>query len=960
MQRSLILFCCLAFFGTLSAQFSFVSFTDPTDCDLDNGTISVVFDGPGAQYSITSNGVTINSSSGLFQGLSGGTYTVLVTDADGNTYYYGTPITISTPEAPIITSVDFTPGCSNGTITIGLGNDVAAEYSIDGGTTWSSTNTFTHLSAGTYYLSVRSLVGACTVMYATPVHIDGDVAPDATASATGTSDCATADGSVSITSNTTAAVSLEYSLDGVNWTTSGTFTGLAMGTYHPALRTPGEGCEQSLPAVQVTAPYQPVIAEVIVQSPSSCVVQDGRIDLVQTNDVAAEYSINGGASWQSSASFAMLDAGTYEVLARSVSIDDCVVNLGIYTLLEAALPQLLSVAHTDVTADALGSISLQSNQADVQYGLIAPSGIITWQTDGHFSELPAGTYGVAVRASSGQCVNVYDAQVTIAPYGPTEIVERTEALAAGSGLDMGLAMQSFEVTVTDISNCAAHDGRIAVAAAQPSAYEYGLRAEGADGTVWQSGQLFTNLAPGNYQVMARDKNTGAPAFSGFYTVEEPKAPVIAAVSSTETSCDAAEGSINIIAAGGHARTYSIDGGYTFQTSHLFTGLAPATYYVVVRNGDGTCEVAYGTPITIGEGLNISPDIEEQRPSSCLATDGELTVDLGNVTSNSLEVSIDGGSTWSSSTHFVGLAVTDYHILVRDTENNCVEEYGWYSLVSADAPMIISLTATDVTTCSGTDGTVQLGVPDDEAVEFSINDGQSWQSSATFAGLSAGSYTAIARLADASCESHPMTFTINEPVAPAITSVITVDPTTSGNDGLITVVATGTGTLQYYLTDDAGGSWDNTTGSFAQLAPGSYQIGVDNSDGGCMVYYATPLVLTAPYVPGPLDDLSQGGYTAAPVLPGDYPELPLQLPGKTGVFQAYAAYPNPVVGRLHLNAPTAFAGALVLLDANGRTLLQQAYSTADDLDLGHLPAGQYVLCWRTADGAVVHREMLIKQ
>lgn len=76
--------------------------------------------------------------------------------------------------------------------------------------------------------------------------------------------------------------------------------------------------------------------------------------------------------------------------------------------------------------------------------------------------------------------------------------------------------------------------------------------------------------------------------------------------------------------------------------------------------------------------------------------------------------------------------------------------------------------------------------------------------------------------------------------------------------------------------------------------------------------------------------------------------------------ALMVFPNPATDRLWLTGPaTASAQQVVLLDGLGREVLQQADATAD-LDVRHLPAGNYTLRLTTATGESLTRPVLLRK
>jgi gliding motility-associated-like protein len=95
-------------------------------------------------------------------------------------------------------------------------------------------------------------------------------------------------------------------------------------------------------------------------------------------------------------------------------------------------------------------------------------------------------------------------------------------------------------------------------------------------------------------------------------------PVISSVAVVQTQCGVS-GSITINATGcaGIALKYSINGGQTYQTSNVFTGLGSGTYNVVVSSADGACTVNYSTPVVL------------QSTGGDLVADKAITIDQDN-------------------------------------------------------------------------------------------------------------------------------------------------------------------------------------------------------------------------------------------------------------------------------------------------------------------------------------------
>ena len=136
--------------------------TEPSSCGSADASIEIYVSGGTPNYTYSINGgqnfIAINN----FNGLSAGSYDIVVQDAAGCQEFTQT-ITISDPSLVTIVSENVTPmGCGTlGEIEIiatGSGNPLS--YSIDGGSTFSSNNLFTNLVEGNYDIEVWE--GLCT------------------------------------------------------------------------------------------------------------------------------------------------------------------------------------------------------------------------------------------------------------------------------------------------------------------------------------------------------------------------------------------------------------------------------------------------------------------------------------------------------------------------------------------------------------------------------------------------------------------------------------------------------------------------------------------------------------------------------------------------------------------------------------------------------------------------------
>lgn len=126
-----------------------------------------------------------------------------------------------------------------------------------------------------------------------------------------------------------------------------------------------------------------------------------------------------------------------------------------------------------------------------------------------------------------------------------------------------------------------------------------------------------------------------------------------------------DGSITVDANGGVAPYgYSIDG-IEFQSENTFSGLAPGTYTIIIKDSNGP-----GTTATIGPIVNTEPVIP---PVEVTIIENDITIIVGSGGITPYQYSIDGGLTYASTSSFTDLTDGAYFIQVLDG-NGCLLLY----------------------------------------------------------------------------------------------------------------------------------------------------------------------------------------------------------------------------------------------------------------------------------------------
>jgi hypothetical protein len=649
--------------------------------------------------------------------------------------------------------------------------------------------------------------------------------------------CAVTTGTIAV--NATGSGSLEYSINGgSSFQSSATFSGLVPGNYNIVVRLAANPtCSASYSGNPVTinaAPTPPLVNAPTLTQPS-CAVTTGTISVNAAGSSTLEYSINGGSSFQSSAAFSGLAPGNYNIVVRLAANPTCSASYSgnPVTINTAPTPPLVNAPTLTQPSCAVttGTIAVNATGSGLlEYSINAGS---SFQSSAAFSGLAPGNYNIVVRlAANPTCFTSYAGNPVTINAAPTPPVVDAPTLTQPS--------------------CAVTTGTIAVNATGSGLLEYSINA----GSSFQSSAAFSGLVPGNYSIVVRlaANPTCSVSYSGNpVTINAaPTPPVVNAPTLTQPSCAVTTGTIAVNATGSGLLEYSINAGSSFQSSAAFSGLAPGNYNIVVRlAANPTCFTSYaGNPVTI----NAAPtppvvDAPTLTQPSCAVTTGTIAVNATG--SGLLEYSINAGSSFQSSAAFSGLVPGNYSIVVRLAANpTCSVSYSGnpVTINAAPTPPVVNAPTLTQPSCAVTTGTIAVNATGSGLLEYSINAGSSFQSSAAFSGLAPGNYNIVVRLA-----ANPTCFTsyVGNPVSinaaptpPVVDAPTLTQPSCAVTTGTIEVNATGgSGLLEYSI--NAGSSFQSSA-TFSGLVPGNYNIVVKlAANPTCITSYAgNPVLINA--------------------------------------------------------------------------------------------------------------------
>ncbi|MFP9098943.1 T9SS type B sorting domain-containing protein [Flavobacterium sp. RHBU_24] len=522
------------------------------DCNTPTGSLTITAPtGTGYQYSL--NGGTYQTAT-AFTGLPAGSYSITTKNADGCTSVAG-PFFINA-SAPTFLPPDLDieqPDCDTalGTITVLSPTGAGLSYSIDG-SNYQAGTVFTGLTPGTYSVTTKYSTGCISLATVQLIVSQPSTPPAPDASVTQQPDCSLPTGTITVTP---AGTGFMYSVNGSNYQTSNVFSGLAAGSYNITVRNSSGCVSPAIVRVINAAPTGPTAPSVIAESPADCSSSTGSLTILSPTGNGLTYSID-GVNYQAGTLFTGLPAGSYPVTVKNTAGCVSVANIKVIDGSNGAPAEpTLSGIQPDCT-HPLGSITVTSpTGTGLSYSI---DGGLTYQTGVTFASLEPGTYSILVKNTAG-CVST----------------PKTEVISAFAG-----APTKPVVTPTQ-PDCTTATGSFIINSPVAGDITYSI-----NGAPYQAATTYTTLAPGTYQVIAKNGSGCISLTTTVVISPAPAQPAVPTVTPVQPTCSAPAGKITVINPVGPGYTYSIDGGTSYQTSPVFDGLGGGTYYITVKNAAG--------------------------------------------------------------------------------------------------------------------------------------------------------------------------------------------------------------------------------------------------------------------------------------------------------------------------------------------------------------------------------------
>lgn len=453
-----------------------------------------------------------------------------------------------------------------------------------------------------------------------------------------------------------------YSIDGINFQSSASFSNLAPGTYTVTIKdSTGATATTSVTIAEYVCTIQ--IGSTTTVSPTFGLC-DGSVTVNITGGVAPiQYSIDNGATFQSSNQFTNKCEGTFAVVVKDSKNCQATTQVTLTELPSTLL--FVSATPSNPTYDSSdGSITVAASGGTSPYQYSIDGGV-TWQTSNVFENLPAGDYTIQVKDSVGSIVSGTATLVEVAP-----------------------VFKVVDIITKNPDNCPDQlwgeytNGAIQFSGANGvEPYQYSI--DGVDYFDWSYfvQNNTSGIREGNYTLYVKD-STGAIATSEVTLTNCDVSFSFDSITTTSVSTSGAtDGTITSNVSGSTCQ-YSVQytlykyeyidwqgsDGWNFKeenTTGVFSNLGIGQYKVNASLAlvQGAYVISCGATeieTSIAEPLSISANYacESYQYSSYIS----LTGSGGTAP---YEYSIDGGLTWSVEMAYFNIENGDYTLMVKD-------------------------------------------------------------------------------------------------------------------------------------------------------------------------------------------------------------------------------------------------------------------------------------------------------
>ncbi|MES2240765.1 MAG: T9SS type B sorting domain-containing protein [Bacteroidota bacterium] len=633
------------------------------------------------------NGTSPNAGPKAITNLAAGTYTIAATLINSPQCTVSKNFSINQPNVALTisethTAISCVTGNNDGTISVTASGGWSGGYEFELvgpiNVAYSSQTNFNNLTAGNYTVNVRDNKG-CIATTMVPLVVPTPITLTASSNISLLS--CFGDKNASITVNSTAGgqgSNYTYSLNMISPTATSSgpqlspiFSGLGAGTYTVSVRD-GYNCSAVSAPIVINQPTK-ISSSLVVATTQTCLNQTqlrlsatGGTGTYSYSDTPNFTTILG--SFASSISFPV-PVGTHSYYVKDANSCSAVVSnsIKIDPLPSLTLNLDLSNAFVNCKGDNTADIvaEAQGGLGNYIYSLVDAGGNTisptpTQLSPGIFTALSAGNYRVKV--TSGDCATT-SALITI--------TEPTLALNESH-------------TIKNVSCNGAKNGEIQInAAGGTGMIQYAIS---PNLNQFDNKNTFTNLAPGNYDVIVQDR-LGCFIKINF-NITEPNlltASTIPLSIVPEICAGDKDGAFSITIGGGTA-PYSVsldnvNGTYTkgslAQTDFDFTGLTGGNHVVYIRDA-ADCTTDWTVPLPQSINMNPIATVNYDCVNNAASNSVRITVDSSITNPADVDYSLDGG-TYQTSNTFTNVPAGTHFVKTRHS-NGCEQKTQDFNIV----------------------------------------------------------------------------------------------------------------------------------------------------------------------------------------------------------------------------------------------------------------------------------------
>ncbi|KAF5068260.1 PKD domain protein [anaerobic digester metagenome] len=448
-------------------------------------------------------------------------------------------------------------------------------------------------------------------------------------------------------------------------------------------------------------------------------------------------------------------------------------------VIETPTSTVLTCSVTSITLTASGGVSYSWSD-----------GINVVGTSATLNVTQPGTYTVTVTADNG-CTSASSIEINQDDDAPTVSITNN--------------------TGTNVLTCTTTSINLTAAGGVSYSWSDGTNVVGTSATL-------NVTQPGTYTVIVTAANGCTD--TEFITINQNITPPVAVIETPATTvltCTVT--SITLTATGGGSYSWS-DGTNVVGTSATLNVTQPGTYTVTVTADNGC---------TSASSIEINQD--DDAPTVSITNNTGTNVLTCTTTSINLTAAGGVSYSWSDGTNVVGTSATlnvtqpgTYTVTVT-AANGCSDTESITITQNITPPSVEIADQTNVLCFGEATGSATATVTGGTSPYTYLWDDPAAQTTATANGLAAGTY-AVTVTDENGCTATAQVV-ITQPSAVTLLSATAVNPVNWGDNGTITILATGgTGTLHYTI-----GSETNTTGVFLRPSGNwEYRVTDDNACG----------------------------------------------------------------------------------------------------------------------------------